>query len=242
MNYISNVIRSLLRKSGYDIVKYTSDKHPLARRIKLFGHYNINLILDVGANTGQYGQQVRDIGYTGRIESFEPIKSAFEELNNKAKNDKIWNIHNIALGDTDNTLSINVSNNSQSSSLLEMLPTHCEAFPDSKFISKEQVIIKQLDSIFHDIWSGECGVYLKIDAQGYEKNILCGAINSLSKISTIQLEMSLRPLYSGEPLFSELDQFLNNLGYVLVSVETSWADKLSGELLQFDGIYHKHTL
>jgi FkbM family methyltransferase len=40
----------------------------------------INLVLDVGANVGQFGLSLRNRGYAGQIMSFEPVSDAFNEL------------------------------------------------------------------------------------------------------------------------------------------------------------------
>jgi hypothetical protein len=40
----------------------------------------INLVLDVGANSGQFGVALRAGGYCGSIISFEPATKPFEQL------------------------------------------------------------------------------------------------------------------------------------------------------------------
>ena len=60
---------------------------------------------------------------------------------------------------------INVSQNSQSSSILEMLPLHLKVAPDSMFISTENVIIHKLDTIIDEFYQEGDNVLLKIDAQ-----------------------------------------------------------------------------
>ena len=82
-------------------------------------------------------------------------------------------------------------------------------------------------------------VYLKIDTQGFEENVLKGAESSLNHIDTIQLEMSLIPLYRDEPLFDEMYHFLYQKGYRLIAIEAGFTDEETGQLLQFDGIFHR---
>lgn len=232
-------IRKIIRGFGYDVVAYSHRKHPLARRKKLLDTYGISLVLDVGANVGQYAQELRDIGYPGRMVSFEPLKSAYARLLAASGKDRSWDCLNIALGDRDELSWINVSANTQSSSLLEMLPEHERVSPKSRYVGKEEIEVKALDSIFDDIRQGEEGIWLKIDAQGFEKNVLEGAETSLQFISTIQLEMSLRPLYAGELLLCDMQGYLNDKGYGLVAVEPGYSDKATGEVLQVDGIFHR---
>ena len=74
------VIRSILNPIGYDIVKYktSSPPHIVLDHLKM---NNIQTVLDVGANTGQYSQGLRKAGYKGRIISFEPVSLPYHDLN-----------------------------------------------------------------------------------------------------------------------------------------------------------------
>jgi FkbM family methyltransferase len=237
---IKHKLRKLLWKTGYDISRFIPTSHPVARRRQLFESYNIDIALDVGANTGQFAQQLRgDIGYSKRIASFEPLNSAFNLLKINAKDDPQWETFNFALGDTEEKKLINIAENAYSSSLLNMLPSHVEADPESRNIGREEIEIRTLDSVFNEICSRGENIYLKIDTQGYENRVIKGAENSLTYINTIQLEMSLVPLYEGELLFDEMCRLIIGRGYSLVSIEAGFSDKISGQLLQVDGIFHR---
>jgi len=224
---------------GFDVVRYQPATHPLARRKKILDAYNISLVLDVGANIGQYGEQLREIGYKKKIVSFEPLNTAYVLLSSCAKKDKLWEVNNYALGDKEELAKINIAANSMSSSLLEMLPSHIKSAPESEYVGQEDIQVKTLDSVFPILASQTDKVYLKIDTQGFEENVLKGAENSLKLIDAIQLEMSLIPLYSDEPLFDEMYHFLYQKGYRLIALETGFTNKKTGELLQFDGIFHR---
>jgi FkbM family methyltransferase len=201
-----------VRKTGYDISKYNYDiakynfeielikptltLHPLIKRKQLLSKYKINTVFDVGANIGQYAEQLRNIGYRGKIISFEPLNSAYSELVKRAQSDLEWETWNIALGSEDGISQINVAGNSQSSSILDMLPSHLQSAPNSKYIETQEIKIKKLDSVFDEITNNNqgCGnIYLKLDVQGFEKNVIEGAAESLKKINILQLELSLLP-------------------------------------------------
>jgi FkbM family methyltransferase len=107
---------------------------------------------------------------------------------------------NVALGDAQENGTINIAGNSFSSSIYNMLPTHLASAPESKYIGQERIRIETLDSIFDSHCSNQQDILLKIDVQGFEEKVLAGAKNSLPFINTIQLEMSLTPLYDGELL------------------------------------------
>jgi FkbM family methyltransferase len=198
------------------------------------------LVLDVGANSGQYGRQLRsEIDYSGNITSFEPLSSAFQNLKKSSKGDSKWEIFNFALGDTNEKSMINIAGNSYSSSILNMLPSHEVAAPESKYIAQEEIEVHRLDSIFDETKFKNKSVYLKIDTQGFESKVINGAGKSLSSIGTIQLEMSLTPLYRNEMLFPQMHSLLSGLGYNLLSIEPGFTDSKTGQLLQIDGIYHR---
>ena len=78
---------------------------------------------------------------------------------------------------------------------------------------------------------------VKIDTQGFEKNVIDGAIKNLNNIKIIQLEMSIIELYKGEMLFQQMTQYLEDRGFVLISLENGFSNSTTGELLQVDGIF-----
>ena len=197
-------------------------------------------MLDIGANTGQFALELRyDMGYAGRIISFEPTSGAFSILKKAANSDPLWNVYNYALGDKDEMTSINISENSLSSSLAEMLPSHVELEPKSKYIGQETICLKSLDSLFPSLCVTAKNIYMKIDTQGFEEKVLRGAKVSLCKIDTIQMEMSLVPLYKNEMLFNDMCVLMNNRGYTLIGIENGFTDPTSGHLLQVDGIFRR---
>ena len=233
------LIRSLLRRNGLDIVSYDPVYHPVARRIKLMGQKKIDLILDVGANVGQYGRRTRSAGYAGRIVSFEPLSSAYKKLAECVNKDPNWEAVNIALGEDDGEAEINISSNSQSSSILDMLPSHVSAAPESDYIGHEKISINKLDSVFKDFWKPGDNVFLKIDAQGYERNVIEGAPLSLEHISGIQMELSFVPLYEGEALIAEMINYMDEKGYTLMSVDPTYGNRETGQTLQADCLFFR---
>lgn len=236
---LKEIVKRIINRTGYNIVRLRSACNPLARRKMLLDSYKINVVLDVGANSGQYAQELRSIKYKNRILSFEPLSSAYAQLVKNRKLDASWEIFNLAMGDTDGKAIINIAGNSYSSSILKMLPAHVKSAPTSGYIGQEEIKIAKLDSLFDSLSLEGKNIYLKIDTQGFEKSVLKGAEKSLPLINTIQLEMSLTPLYDGEILFPEMYALLCGKGYQLVSVEPGFSDPQTGRLLQIDGIFHR---
>lgn len=234
----SSSINGVLHKFGAQVTRYPGGS--VKRRIMLVNYFGINKILDVGANSGQFALEMRSIGFKGKIISFEPLSVVFRELEKNSYHDENWTAVNCALGDDDTEAAINVAGNINSSSLLSMHQNHEKSSPGSKFIGKEKITIKKLDSIFHDYYEKNDSVYLKLDTQGFEKRTLEGAEKSLEYIKGIQIEMSLVPLYEGSLLFSEMKLLLEKKGFELYSLESGFTDPESGRLLQVDGIFFKN--
>ena len=236
---VRHFVRQAARRLGLDIVRYSPQSHPLARRRLLLSTYRIDTVFDVGANIGQYGRQLRELGYRGRIISFEPLHDAYVRLEQSASADDGWDVFNFALGSENSRADINVAANSQSSSMLAMLPAHLEAAPQSAYRGTEAIEIRTLDSMYASLCPTPGRVLLKVDTQGFEKRVLEGAERSLAQIDTVQLEMSLLPLYDGEASFVELYEHMQRRGYDLVSIEPGFVDARSGRLMQVDGIFHR---
>lgn len=229
------LIQIFLQKFNVQLKRYPDAD--IRRRLKIIRSQNINCILDIGANTGQFAVYMRNYGYRQKILSFEPLKNAFQKLQSSSQKDPKWQAFHFALGHENTRSFINVSNNSSSSSILEMLPQHLESAPHSKFIDKEDIEVKALDAVFSDLCDIEDNIMLKIDTQGYEKNVLEGAKASLQYVKIIQLEMSIVPLYDNEMLFRDMIDYLEKLGFKLFSLENGFANPETGQLLQVDGVF-----
>jgi FkbM family methyltransferase len=225
---------------GIEIVKYPTDE--LDRRIKLIENYNIDVILDIGANIGQYGGEMRNLGFKGELLSFEPMKKAFSILEKNASKDKNWKVFNYSIGERNGETIINIAKNSVSSSLLENLPQLTESAPEAAFVEKETIEIKKLDSIFESLNLNGKNVYLKIDTQGYEEMVLIGAEKSLELITGIQIEMAFIPSYEGSITFDKMKTKLNDLGFHLMALENGFYDKKTGKQLEIDGIFYKKNI
>lgn len=221
----------IYRKSNnprYDVVKYIIDNE-------------IEFVLDIGANDGGFAREIRDLGYKGKILSFEPLSNAHELLFNNSKRDSNWHVfERIALGDNEEYVEINISANSVSSSILPMLDSHLDAAINSKYINKEFVQIKKLDNLNLDKFSINLEkTFIKIDAQGFEYNIINGGKNFLSKAKGIVCELSLVELYKGQKLWIEMINFIESLGYSVWSIQPGFKDPKTGELLQVDICFNR---
>ncbi len=235
MHSVKSAARALLRRFDVDPRRYS--QHMDSKRARLLGDRGVTVVLDAGANTGQYAGRLRDSGYAGRIVSFEPLPEAFEELSRRAEEDDAWECRRTALGDSDGETSIHVAGHSESSSLLPILDRHVAAEPASAYVGTLTVSLGRLDSLLPDLLDERDRACLKLDVQGAEMQVLEGASRALGKVEVVEAELSVVPLYGGQPLFYEMIEHLYSLGFELSWLERGFVDPATGQLLQFDGLF-----
>lgn len=239
MNQLKKVAHKLFQMFERDFLPYTFDNFVSLRRKKFLLSKQIDLVLDVGANKGIYAQKIRESNFTGRIISFEPLPAPFNELKNKVSKDDLWSCENFALGNFDGETSMNVSGHETSSSLLSMTQTHVNAMPSSATVGKERVQVTRLDSVYTKFFNPDDRIYLKIDVQGYEREVLKGAKKTLKQVHVVEIELSMVPMYEGAPVMTEMFTLLEGMGYTLVSIVPVFSDLQTGHMLQADGIFVK---
>lgn len=232
-------LNAVLRRLGLEVRRYPQPSAAQRRRSALLRHRAIDLVVDVGANVGQYVEGLREAtGWDGRVVSFEPQAVAFAELQRRAAGDARWRVLRQALGDAAGTATIHVAANSESSSLLGMLPAHLAAAPHSVYVGVEEVHVTTLDAVLPPLLEGARRLWLKVDVQGYEMHVLRGAAAILQQhVEVVELEMSLLPLYGGAPTMVGLQSFLDAAGFRLAGIEPGFTDPRSGEVLQVDGLF-----
>jgi FkbM family methyltransferase len=230
-----------LRSLGWRLTRYRASTCPELQLSTLLKWKDIDVVLDVGANIGQFAQGLREHGYRGRIVSFEPLSRAHHVLVDRRKEDPLWSVApRMALGGSRGEVMLNISGNSVSSSLLDMLPAHLAGAPESRFTGAELVRLETLDAVWDKVVPAEHrGIFLKIDVQGYENEVLKGAEQVLRNVTGVQLELSLVPLYDGQALYRDLIDRLGNRGFELCGVGTAFVDPATGRTLQVDGIFFR---
>lgn len=199
----------------------------------------IDLVLDVGANNGQYARGLIRNGYQGRIVSFEPLPCALKKLNLNRFAFPRWEVAPLALGDEDKTTRFNVSGNTQSSSVLPMLPRHVAANPSTAYVESIEVQMNRLDSVIDQYCDASERVFLKLDVQGFEHQVLAGAKAALSRIAGLKMELSFQPLYENALNWIDSIQACEELGYCMHWIEPGFIDPASGEMLQGDATFFR---
>jgi FkbM family methyltransferase len=175
---------------------------------------DINCVLDVGANEGQFARELRGIGFKGRIVSFEPVARVFQLLQKTFSGDTSWRGYQIALGRHSGRTNINVI--PQLTVMSSLLATKTK-WRDAE---TEQINVKRLDETY-DHAVGDLKVprvLLKLDTQGYDLEVLAGAEGCLDSILALQSELSVVPLYEGMPHYLEALPTYERAGFKLFNL------------------------
>jgi FkbM family methyltransferase len=227
-------VKRLARRAGVELRRFNAANVLDAQRVALMQRHAIELAVDGGANTGQWASLVRSCGYRGSIVSFEPVPAAYAKLAARAARDPRWEARPVALDAVDGESEIHVAGNVASSSLLEMADEHVRAAPESAYVASERVAVRRLDGC--ELPPAR-ELMLKLDVQGAELRALQGAEGILDRVRLIELELSLRELYVGGPLWPEVSAWVEERGYRLAGVEPGLVDLETAELLQVNGLF-----
>ena len=225
--------KSLLHAFGVDLRRYPNRDIEITLNT-LAQSRKIGLIVDVGANTGQFALGMRAVGYAGDIVSFEPMGDAFRALSKHAARDNRWSVRQAAVGAEATQMTINVAANSYSSSLLPMTQEHLAAAPESTTMGHEVVEVVRLDSQFD---RNDGPLILKIDTQGFESQVLDGLGLLEDQVQVISLELSFVELYTGQMLFDELLQRIRSMGFLPWWFQPEFIDPTTRQMLQVNGVF-----
>lgn len=229
---MKEILRRLARLAGFEVFAYNHRRIHELRKAMLMRDLGVSLVLDVGANTGQYGQGLRELGYKGRIVSFEPIPAVFEVLQKTASTDGNWETMNLALGDEEADRIIHVAEFSQVSSLLPA--TGASITGGWKKTKVQAVSVRRIDALLPQIRRAGDTIYLKLDTQGFEQAALDGSGAMIFDFAAIELEASTIELYEGETLLPGLMHWLACRGFSVFSIGTLAVDHMTGRVLQFE--------
>jgi FkbM family methyltransferase len=208
---------------------------------KILEQRNTTVVMDVGANEGQYAEQLIELGFRGKIFSFEPIRSVFDKLNEKAKQISQWEAINLGIGEEETDLMINVTENLVSSSLYNVASSSLEAEPKTKITHQEKITLTTVDAFLSAKNFQNEKIWLKLDIQGFELEALKGAAKSLKNIDVLQIELSFAPVYEGAPLYQDIIAVMNEHKFELFTIIPVFINYSTGRMLQADGIFVRNS-
>lgn len=217
------LIRNLLRSFGFSVVP-ESQTYDFQWRETLKS-FEIDLAVDVGANTGQFFTKYREAGFGGVVHSFEPDPRALFELEKLANSlrDPEWKIHPFALGDFESMADFYQWPVDGGSSSLKKISEDGRDFTrvDPSSLGMISVPVKRLESVLVESDLDDKSALLKVDVQGFEVEVLKGVgSNLLSKFAVIDIEIPLYNVYQDGGNFVEIYCLLTDLGFVPYSIQS----------------------
>lgn len=229
------VERDLSPADEFALHKKAQD-HLGARHIaSLLRHYRANCVIDVGANIGQYGQQLRAYGYEGRIVSFEPVAAMADRLRQVAEGDPDWRVYTLALGREDRTDTINVVYGSMSSLLgpTDFGNTRYKRFQKTR---TQEITLRRLDGLLDEALAGidDPRPYLKLDTQGFDLEAYAGAGERIREFVGMQSEVALMQIYEGMPRMDEAIRTYEADGFEVTGMYPVTREERTGRVLEFD--------
>ncbi len=236
-----SIVRRVLGKAAGQVrraVLRTRRSWSLAQSpVRFIAALKPDVLLDIGANAGQFATQARAAGYHGRIVSFEPQPAAFAALAARAARDPAWECHRMALGDTEGELSLHVSGYSESSSLLPIGQLHVELMPKTAEVGTIPVPVARLDRLAGSLGLLGTRFALKFDVQGYELPALRGCGDLLPRALGAVVELNFAPLFDGQSNYYEVMHLLENAGLRFVGLANCNLHPDTHELLWADGLF-----
>lgn len=238
---IAKPISNYLYKKGYILQPHWRLQESMQERLlwEIFRDGIIDCVFDVGANKGQFRNFLRnDVGYKGLILSFEPLKHLVELCRDRAKSDPMWHIFDHALGLQETERRINVAMSDDLSSFCTQ-KQDMNPFADKMATVRSEVVrIKTLDSIFQILRDKYKfgNAYLKIDTQGFDAQVISGALGSLPDVFAMQCELSVVPLYEGTPIWTDVIANLKENRFEISGIFPIIKDRWS-RVIEFDGVF-----
>ncbi|MFA5804210.1 MAG: FkbM family methyltransferase [Melioribacteraceae bacterium] len=199
--------------------------------------YNIKTIIDIGANIGQFSLAANHFFPNAMIYSFEPLPFEFARLSKNTNRRENIKKFNLALGNQCGTIDFYKNDYSLASSVLPISKQQKEFLPVTASQKRIKVSIERLSKIFPCL-DVKGPVLLKLDVQGFEKEVLLGAVEILPQIDYLLFETSFIPMYEREPLFDEMHAFVKNLGFQFIA-PLNFLRREDFTILQMDVLYKR---
>lgn len=237
---LRNALKSLLWKAGIDIKLHRNSATFELNLMSLIIKNKIDLIIDVGANTGQFGELLKKIGYSNKLYSFEPNPYAFKILSEKASSVANWSCHPIALGEKTEEMELNLHESSVFSSFQDINETGLKLWPSLKNSKRISVNVVRADQFFKKEDLKNSNILLKMDTQGFDNKVFVGANDIMQNVHVLLSELSFKPIYENMMIWSDSIKLYESEGFYLsglypVSRTDGW------RLIEADGLFCRDT-
>jgi FkbM family methyltransferase len=198
---------------------------------------NLITIIDIGANKGQFSLSARHVFKDSNIFSFEPLEKPASEFKKLFNSDNKVTLFQSAIGPQKENVEMHVSKRKDSSSILPIGNRQSSIFPGTEESHIEEIKVGPL----HQFLSKEefkKRVFVKIDVQGYELDVLKGCEELIHLFDFIYVECSFIELYEGQALAHEVIKYLNSRSFELKGIYNTFYHK-NGIAVQSDFLFKR---
>jgi len=238
---MKNFIQFLLSFFGYNIIKsknFYKVNRTLDYAIKNLLNKNDPRIIDIGAHEGESIIRFNKLFNNPEIHSFEPQIESFKKLE-KLKTNNIY-LNNFGLGSKSENKDIYINSNTAASSYLN-IDNKSKYFRSLKTIKKEETKIDTLDNYLIEKKIDFIDL-MKIDVQGFENEVLNGALKSLNKVNLIEIEIVFVNYYEKYNSFYEIENILKNYNFELYSLSSITLNRKNDRLRNLDALYYNKKI
>ena len=226
---LRRLIRRTVRRAGFQ-------RTIAPTFVDVMRHHDVDVVLDVGANDGDYGREIRDAGYTGRIVSFEPASATFARLQAATAADPLWTAVQLGVGEEAGQLELSNSVMDVYSSFKAPSAVGGEA-SGIHAVSTETVDVVRLDDWLAQHPHYLSRTYLKIDTQGFEGEVLRGAGATLDRFVAVQGELGLTTLYEGQEDWLTIVNWMRGRGFEVATMVCNSADRQRATATEYDIVF-----
>lgn len=227
MNTLTRYIRKAFRARGFDMIHYASWQ-------KLFETFQIDLIIDVGANVGQTYDSFRWAGFNGPICSFEPNPEIFKVLEKKPG--VSWQRLPYALSSQSGQLKFYIANYDNACGL------HAPVDGPVRVVNEITVPAWRLDELWKKEGFAAKNVFLKVDAEGHDLEVIKGASGIFDRVPLIMAEVAPLPRFQGEPPLHDFVHSMAQLGFLICRVDKNTLNRIAGIDTALDIVFAKSDL
>lgn len=227
------MIKKLAKICGYELIRRKKSPTLESHLANLVRQFRIDLVIDVGANTGQFGLLLREIGYKEYIYSFEPVKSVYQKLIANSHQDEKWKTFNLGISDHSGMAEINVFESSDFSSLLNINELAKSTFKKIGVGGKELINLETLDEALANENLHGRRILLKMDTQGHDLSVFKGSEKTRANVVVMLSEISFQQIYDGMPSYLESLETYGSTGFVVTGLYPV-SRKPDGSIIEMD--------
>ena len=241
---IKGIIKLFFEKLGIIVKRLDATNDEATQIASYLSLNNIKLVLDIGANKGQFAKSILKKNSNYKVLSIEPIESCHEELLKESKKFKNWSIYEkfVAISDKKSIKDFYITRNNHSSSLLN--PIYSDDL--DKRIKKAHEVVREekiktitVKELIDNTDIDPNFTCLKLDIQGMEFQVINSVLNDKIRFKNIIIEASLEPLYQGEKNFEDLKKILFKNGYKIDILRNSLVSEKNFKTLQLNVCFSK---